>query len=61
LHRHGAEIAWWQSVKIDPLPLAKRLWQHTRLNGAAGAGRADAEIDESSRTSIATTPIPPRM
>jgi hypothetical protein len=61
LHRHNAEIAWWQSVKIDPLPLAKRLWQHTRLNGAAGAGRADAEIDESSPTSIATTPIPPRM
>jgi hypothetical protein len=61
LHRHGAEIAWWQSVKIDPLPLAKRLWQHTRLNGAAGAGRADAEIDESGPASIATTPIPPRM
>jgi hypothetical protein len=61
LHRHGAEIAWWQSVKIDPLPLAKRLWQHTRLHGAAGAGSADAEIDESSPTSIATTPTPPRM
>lgn len=61
LHRHGAEIAWWQSVKIDPLPLAQRLWQHTRLNGAAGAGSAVAEIDESSPTSIATTPIPPRM
>jgi ERF superfamily len=61
LHRHGAEIAWWQSVKIDPLPLAKQLWQHARLNGAAGAGSADAEIDESSPTSIATTPIPPRM
>ena len=28
LHRHGAEVAWWQSVNIDPLPIAHRLWQH---------------------------------
>jgi hypothetical protein len=27
LHRHGAEITWWQSVNIDPLPIAYRLWQ----------------------------------
>ena len=25
LHRHGAEVAWWQSIKIDPLPIAHRL------------------------------------
>jgi hypothetical protein len=35
LHRQGNEAAWWQSIKIDPLPIAHRLWRHARLNGAA--------------------------
>src|SRR6202158_3052081 len=35
LHRHGDEAAWWEGNKIDPLPIAHRLWQHARLNGAA--------------------------
>ena len=33
LHRQGDEAAWWGKVHIDPLPVALRLWQHTRLNG----------------------------
>jgi hypothetical protein len=33
LHRFGDEAAWWQKLNIDPLPVALRLWQHTRLNG----------------------------
>jgi len=33
LHRSGDEAAWWQKLNIDPLPVALRLWQHTRLNG----------------------------
>ena len=53
LHRHGVETAWWQSIQIDPLPVARRLWQHTRLDRAAGTGSADAEIDESRSISIA--------
>jgi len=40
LHRHGNEAAWWRSVKIEPLPVAYRLWQHSRLNGSAATGRA---------------------
>ena len=32
LHRSGDEVAWWQKLNIDPLPVALRLWQHTRLN-----------------------------
>jgi hypothetical protein len=31
LHRSGDEAGWWQN--IDPLPVALKLWQHTRLNG----------------------------
>src|SRR5262249_18465836 len=32
LHRYGDEAAWWGKVQIDPLPIALRLWQQTRLN-----------------------------
>jgi hypothetical protein len=37
LHRSGDEAAWWQKLNIDPLPVALKLWQHTRLNGAEPA------------------------
>jgi hypothetical protein len=37
LHRSGDEAAWWQKLNIDPLPVALRLWQHTRLNGDESA------------------------
>jgi hypothetical protein len=30
LHRKGDEAAWWNSVNIDPIPIALRLWQHSR-------------------------------
>ena len=33
LHRQGDEAAWWSKVHIDPLSVAFRLWQQTRLNG----------------------------
>jgi hypothetical protein len=43
LHRHGNEAAWWRSVKIEPLPVAYRRWQHSRLNGSAAAASSTAE------------------
>jgi hypothetical protein len=33
LHRSGNEVAWWQRLNIDPIPVAFRLWQHSRGNG----------------------------
>ena len=33
LHRSGDEAAWWQKLNIDPVPVALRLWQHTRSDG----------------------------
>jgi len=30
LHLRGDERIWWQQVNLDPLPVAQRLWQHTR-------------------------------
>jgi hypothetical protein len=41
LHRHGDEAAWWQKTKIDPLPIARRLWQHARPNGTEVAANGD--------------------
>jgi hypothetical protein len=34
LHRHGDEAAWWKAANINPVAIAQRLWQHTRLDGA---------------------------
>jgi ERF superfamily len=33
LHRSGDEATWWRKLNIDPLPVALRLWQHTRPKG----------------------------
>lgn len=32
LHRKGNEAAWWQAIKIDPIPIALRLWHQTRVD-----------------------------
>jgi hypothetical protein len=50
LHRHGDEAAWWQTIKIDPLPIARRLWQHGRPNGTAVA------VDGDTGSGFAITP-----
>jgi hypothetical protein len=34
LHRCGDEAAWWESVQLDPVAVARELWVLTRLNGA---------------------------
>jgi hypothetical protein len=36
LHRHGDEPAWWQANKVDPMVVARDLWQRTRLDGPRG-------------------------
>ena len=32
VHRAGDERAWWTAVGIDPVKLARQLWQQTRHN-----------------------------
>jgi ERF superfamily len=41
LHRYGDEVAWWKTNKVDPVVVARELWQRTRLDGPGG-GRAEA-------------------
>ncbi len=34
LHQAGNEVAWWENLKIDALPIAKGLWEQTRPKSA---------------------------
>jgi hypothetical protein len=54
LHRSGDEVAWWQKLNIDPLPVALRLWQHTRLNDdeLAPTGIMPAKAGQKPDTSV---------
>jgi hypothetical protein len=38
LHRHGDEVAWWETNKVDPVVIARELWQ--RPDGPHG-GRVE--------------------
>jgi hypothetical protein len=31
-HKAGDELAWWQNAGLDPVPVARRLWDETRLD-----------------------------
>jgi len=39
LHRAGNEVAWWQDRRIDPLDIAKTLWEQTHLRPTSGAAQ----------------------
>ena len=30
LHQAGNEVVWWENLKINPLEIAKRLWEESR-------------------------------
>jgi len=34
LHRRGDEAAWWTEQRLEPLPVAQKLWSQSRSNGA---------------------------
>jgi hypothetical protein len=69
LHRQGDEAAWWRRIKIDPLPIANRLWRHARPNGAtlavdvnngSVAAATVAKAKSAGHGSAATEPVPGR-
>ena len=35
LHQAGNEVAWWEGLKINALPIAKELWEQTHPKSAA--------------------------
>jgi hypothetical protein len=32
VHRLGNESAWWKDAGIDPVKVARKLWEHTRAD-----------------------------
>jgi hypothetical protein len=32
LHRHGNERTWWANLQIDPLRVAKELWENSPIH-----------------------------
>ena len=34
LHQAGNEMAWWENLKINVLPIAKELWEQTHPKSA---------------------------
>jgi Rad52/22 family double-strand break repair protein len=45
LHNNGSERAWWHDMCIDPLPVAKRLWEESG-GGRGGEEPATPEMPE---------------
>ena len=42
LHQAGNELTWWQGLKIEPLAVAKALWEQTRPKPAAASDTHEA-------------------
>jgi hypothetical protein len=64
LHRQGDEAGWWGKLSIDPVPVALKLWQHTRVSGTAipisgGAELGSATATEASQQGSADTTLDP--
>jgi hypothetical protein len=64
LHRQGDEAGWWGKLSIDPVPVALKLWQHTRVNGTAipisgGTELGSATATEASQQGPAGTTLDP--
>jgi len=50
LHRQADEAAWWGRLSIDPVPIALKLWQHTRFNGTAIPINGGVELGSATAT-----------
>jgi hypothetical protein len=37
LHQAGNEISWWNTLKINALPVARQLWEQTHPNESQAA------------------------
>jgi DNA recombination protein Rad52 len=46
LHRVGQEELWWRDQHVDPLPIARRLWQQSCSNSPAAMGADDGALDD---------------
>lgn len=58
LHQSGDEVAWWNDLGVDPLPIAQELWQQSRNRGTPGGDAVDSGKAQQSGE-IAEEMIPP--
>jgi hypothetical protein len=56
IHRRGDEAAWWAEFGIDPMPIALRLWQHTRGVSSTPEEKHGRNAENSQES---TNPVPP--
>jgi len=52
LHRRGDEAAWWNELKLDPVAVARTLWEHSRLNEAPVHRRIGTSIAAPAATMV---------
>jgi hypothetical protein len=34
LHQTGNELRWWENFRVEPLPVARKLWEETHPSAA---------------------------
>ena len=40
LHRHGDEVAWWEKMRLKPIPTARQLWQTGPVHASSSSSAA---------------------
>ena len=65
LHQTSNEVAWWNDLEVDPLPVAKSLWDESRKRQAANNDKTPASMAHSGSTLEQTehhdlAPVPDR-
>jgi hypothetical protein len=60
LHQTGNELAWWEKARIEPLPIARKLWEtsHPRLASRPAAGSPSSTAGNETVAPDETNPIP---
>ncbi len=46
LHQVGNEVPWWEDHKINPLEIAKRLWEQSRATGETNGQDSAPVVDD---------------
>jgi hypothetical protein len=54
LHQAGNEVAWWEALKIDALPIARQLWDQTHAKGGLDDQQIETTIADASETTTNT-------
>jgi ERF superfamily len=56
VHRVGNEAAWWRDAGIDPIKVARKLWEHARLNQGRTPPEPTAQGAAADRTATSNAP-----